>query len=564
MISTKKHIQQLAALLAAKNIIDIVVSPGSRNGALVQTLVGDGRFNCHNLVDERSAAYFAMGVSQAKQMPVALLCSSGTACLNYAPAVSEAYYQSIPLVLLTADRPEYWINQLEAQCINQRGIYKNFVVDEIQLPLGESPQELSRANREINRCLNMTLKTDKPVHINFPLEEPLYEFAEEELPDHIRNIPHTTTISDLSVEKIELLLNRLNQSDEVLLLVGQMNPLDGLSELIELFADSTGAVVLAEPLANVQVSSKVANFDLLLSRLQPESKEALRPELLITIGGQLVSKRIKQFLREWQPAEHWHIAAEAHYADTYWSLTDVLPVQPKLFFETMLSAFYDVNMGFKFNTPYRTKWTDLALQTEQIFCEAAHDLSFTDMRVHQLLKTYIPQESIVHYGNSSSIRYGILFPSQAGTCYSNRGTSGIDGSFSTAVGFASTSADINTVILGDLSFFYDSNALWNNDFPNNLRIIVLNNGGGNIFGLIPGPNKTQAFQKHFIAAHQFKIKGIVEAFGVAYLSATDEKSLKESLDQVYNNKRRKACVLEIFTNQEQNTTVYQQLFNTIK
>ncbi|MFV0554034.1 MAG: 2-succinyl-5-enolpyruvyl-6-hydroxy-3-cyclohexene-1-carboxylic-acid synthase [Mangrovibacterium sp.] len=544
MISPKKHIQQLAALLAAKEILDIVVSPGSRNGALVQTLVADGRFNCFNLVDERSAAYFALGMAQAKQVPVALLCSSGTAALNYAPAVAEAYYQGVPLVVLTADRPDYWIDQLEAQCINQRGIYQNFVASEISLPLGESPQEISHANRQINACLNAALEKRLPVHINFPLEEPLYEFVEEVLPSNIRNIPLTRQEVSLTIEKVELLVNRLHQSDQILILVGQLFPEEGLSELLELFADMTGAVVIAEPLANVRTERLIGNFDHTLSSLSEEEKEDLRPQIIITMGGQFVSKRIKQYLRSYQPHEHWHISVSSHQADTYWSLTDVIPLSAKAFLETMLSAFYDVEMGFQLQSNYRELWESFSQGAQ---AETKLSTDFTDARIHELLKEYIPEGSIVHYGNSASIRHAIAHPNRAGSVFCNRGTSGIDGSLSTAVGFASTSADLNTIVLGDLSFFYDSNALWNNDFPSNLRIIIINNGGGAIFGMIPGPSKTTAFRKHFLAEHSFRAKGIAETFGINYLSAENEAEVRKGLDYIYSRECRRACVLEVVT-----------------
>ncbi|HYQ56770.1 MAG TPA: thiamine pyrophosphate-binding protein, partial [Draconibacterium sp.] len=183
MISTKKHVQQLAALLHQKGINDVVISPGSRNGPMINTFVGSGLFNCRNVVDERSAAYFALGLAQALKKPVAIVCSSGTATLNYAPAIAEAYYLTIPLIVITADRPEYWIDQLENQCINQRGIYSNFVKKEYNLPLEESEIELWQAAREINECLSAAVSgKSAPVHINVPLEEPLHDLLDEELP----------------------------------------------------------------------------------------------------------------------------------------------------------------------------------------------------------------------------------------------------------------------------------------------------------------------------------------------------------------------------------------------
>jgi len=183
-ISDKKHVQQLASLLLSNGIEDIVISPGSRNGPLIHTFAGNALFYCRNIVDERSAAYFALGLAQNQRKPVALLCSSGTATLNYAPAVAEAFYRNIPLIVLTADRPDYWIDQQENQCIQQQGIYANFTKKEISLPLGETENELWLAAREINECLNLAVSgTPAPVHINIPLEEPLHNLLEQELPD---------------------------------------------------------------------------------------------------------------------------------------------------------------------------------------------------------------------------------------------------------------------------------------------------------------------------------------------------------------------------------------------
>ena len=215
MISTKKHIQQLAAILKAKGIEDIVISPGSRNGPLINTFAGSGQFNCRNIVDERSAGYFAIGLSQAIQKPVVLVCSSGTSTLNYAPAVAEAFYQNIPLIILTADRPTYWINQGENQSINQSYIYRDFSKKEISLPMGESDKELWFAEREINECLNIGVSgIPGPVHINIPLEEPLHDLLDEGLPT-VKNIEVAKTKALIAEKELEKLATDFNRSEKV-------------------------------------------------------------------------------------------------------------------------------------------------------------------------------------------------------------------------------------------------------------------------------------------------------------------------------------------------------------
>ncbi len=564
MISSKKQIQQLANILLAKEVTNIVISPGSRNGAIIHTLASNNQFNIINLVDERSAAYFAMGMAISKKQPIAILCSSGTATLNYAPAIAEAYYQNIPLIILTADRPEYLINQLEAQCINQKNIYSNFVTQEITLPIGESNIDIAKASRDINNCINSAINNSKPIHINIPIEEPIYELENKEINKlSVRNIRTAKLNTSIDIEKLEILLNKLNQTKKILIIAGQMSPYEGLQPLIDLFADSVGAVVIHEILSNLKLQSGLSNFDLILSSLNAEELVDYQPEIVISIGGQLVSKQIKQFLRKYPPYEHWHICQNETHADTYMCLSEIIPVNPLNFFESMLAAFYDVKMGFKLNSKYRDIWSAKSHKINTTYLNWIENQEFSDFKVHNIIAQNTPENSILHLGNSTSIRYAILngykFISEF---YCNRGTSGIDGSLSTAVGFASTSATINTIILGDLSFFYDSNALFNNDLPTNLRIIVINNQGGNIFGLIPGPNKTKAFEKSFLAKHNYSAKGIAETFGVEYISASDSNELSNALKKLYKN--RNISLLEVFTNTEINTQIFNNIFTEIK
>jgi 2-succinyl-5-enolpyruvyl-6-hydroxy-3-cyclohexene-1-carboxylate synthase len=258
MISTKKHVQQLAFLLQAKGITDVVISPGSRNGPLIHTMVLSELFNCRSIVDERSAAYFALGMAQALQKPVALVCSSGTAALNYAPAVAEAFYQNIPLVVITADRPGYWVNQGENQTIPQASIYRDFCKKEITLPLGESEKELWFAARLINETLNTSVSgLPGPVHINIPLEEPLHDLLDENLPP-AKVIEATDLKTILPEAELGKLAEIINNSEKILILAGQQNPNSELKNLLADFSEKTGAVVLKEHLVQPESSLRFA------------------------------------------------------------------------------------------------------------------------------------------------------------------------------------------------------------------------------------------------------------------------------------------------------------------
>lgn len=558
MISTKKHIHQLAALLLKKGITDIVISPGSRNAPMIHTFHGIAGFNCRNIVDERSAAYFALGLSLAKQQPVAVVCTSGTASLNYAPAVAEAFYQNIPLIVLTADRPDYWIDQAESQCIRQEGIYSNFVKKEVSLPLGESEKELWFAARQINECLNLvTSGKPAPVHINVLFEEPLHDLTDAELPD-VKEIGFAEIQSQISPNELADLAETISQSKKIMILAGQLNPNPELENALAKFVAKTGAVVLHEHLSNISKVDFCGSIDTILAAIVDENSTDYNPDLLISVGGQFVSKSLKQFLRKNQPAEHWHLSLGAEHFDTYQSLTKVIQSEAAEFFESLAGQELPTNSN------YLHVWKNKEKKVNQLRNEFLINIEFSDLKAFEQIGSSIPEDSVIHLGNSSPVRYALIHDRVKQTeYYSNRGTAGIDGCLSTAVGFASESYKINTVIVGDLSFFYDSNALWNKYIGSNLRIIVIHNGGGNIFSMIKGPGETPAFQEHFFTQNTHKAEGLAKAFGLEYFSASNESELKQALTEFYSPDQ-KAAVLEAFTDADVNVKVFRELFRKVK
>lgn len=559
MISNKKHIQQLAAILRAKGITDIVISPGSRSGPLVHTFAGSGKFNCRSVVDERSAGYFAIGLSEVIQKPVALVCSSGTSTLNYAPAVAEAFYRNIPLVVLTADRPPYWIDQLENQTIRQNNIYHDFCKKEITLPMGESEKELWFARRIVNETLNEAVsRTPGPVHINIPLEEPLHDLLDEDLPK-VKVIEVTETQSFLPENELKKLAAIFNKTAKILILAGQQNPNYEFEKLLAEVSEKSGAVVLKENLANLNDPRFCGIPDLLITSLLAENVADFQPDLLITFGGSFVSKPLKQFLRKNKPAAHWHISAANQHADTYQSLTRVIESKPEILFEQLLPNLKEKEKAF-FET-----WKNQEKKAATLRDEFIQGAGFCDLKVFSIIRRFIPGNSVVHLGNSSPVRYALLFDATKNVRYcSNRGVSGIDGSLSTTVGFASEYAKINTVILGDLSFFYDCNALWNKYIGSNLRIIVIHNGGGNIFSMIKGPSESSTFNEFFFTENKFSTKGIAQTFGLDYFSAENQSDMEQQLRKLWSPEQKKAVVLEVFTDAEMNTKVYRQLFKKVK
>lgn len=559
MISTKKHIQQLAAILLAHNINNIVISPGSRNGPLTHTFAGSGKFNCRSIVDERSAGYFAIGLSQSIKKPVVLVCSSGTASLNYAPAVAEAFYLNIPLIVLTADRPPFWINQGESQCIPQENIYHNFTKKEVSLPLGESEKELWHAKRLCNECFNETTSgTHGPVHINIPLDEPLHNLLDKELP--------TTSAIKTAKIKVEIvesewknLCSVFNQAKKVLILAGQQNPDSELENILAEFAKKKGVVVLKEYLSNLNHPAFNSSIDITMTAILSDNIQDFQADLLISFGGQFVSKSLKQFLRKNKPKNHWHLSASNEHFDTYQALSKVITMDSSCFFRQLLEK-----VTSKEKT-YWQCWKNKETEVKDIRDKYLDQINFSDLSVFNQLRQSIPENTIIHLGNSSPVRYALICDNSANVqYYGNRGTSGIDGSLSTAVGFASGSEKINTIILGDLSFFYDSNALWNKYINSNLRVIVINNRGGNIFGLIKGPSESPVFEEYFFTENKYKAEGIAKTFELDYYKAENEKELEIAITDFYSAKQSKAALLEIFTDAEINTRVFRGLFKSVK
>jgi len=314
-------------------------------------------------------------------------------------------------------------------------------------------------------------------------------------------------------------------------------------------------VVLREHLSNLNDDNFCGSIDMLMASILADKIEDFQPNLLISFGGQFVSKSLKQFLRQNQPDNHWHLSLSNEHFDTYQSLTKVV---------NMHADDFVVQLSEKVNSKNKTyleRWKEKEKKVNRSRDKFIEQAEFCDLKVFDQIRKAIPENSTIHLGNSSPVRYALICGSVKNTHYfGNRGTSGIDGPLSTVVGFASESGKINTIILGDLSFFYDSNALWNNYIGSNLRVIVIHNGGGNIFSMIKGPSESPAFQEHFFTENKLRAEGIAKAFGLDYFTAENEKELEWALQLFYSPGPEKAALLEVFTDAEVNTKMFRELF----
>lgn len=559
MITDKKHIQQLASLLLQKGITDVVISPGSRNSPMINQFFGLKAFNCLNVVDERSAGYVALGIALAKRNPVAVVCTSGTASINYGPAIAEAFYQKIPIVVITADRPRRWVDQADGQTVRQENLFVNHTLKSISLEEAERNDDFRHNNLQINEALNLVFSENPgPVHINIPLGEPLYGFSDDELPK-FRNIEWYSANAQLPSTELKKLLERWNASTRKMVIVGQLSTDGQINALVQKLAEDQGTVVLAEYLTNLSGERLIQSTDIVVAAISPEEKSEFQPEILLTFGQQIVSKRLKLFVRANQPIEHWHISVAGEHTDTYNSLSHVISSDAFSF----LNAFVPEIKNSGSN--YREIWKAAEQKAFQFQDQFLKGAPFCDLTACKTIAAYIPDHSVVHLGNSSPVRLMQMFdPTQGCGYYGNRGTSGIDGSLSTAVGFSMFSDKINTLVLGELSFFYDSNALWNPHFPENLRIIVLNNGGGNIFRLIGGPRQSPALNEHFVAQHNLKAEGLAAAFGINYLKAETQEELSKALNIIFASGFSGPVILEVLTDGELSAKVFQELYEQFK
>jgi 2-succinyl-5-enolpyruvyl-6-hydroxy-3-cyclohexene-1-carboxylate synthase len=551
--------QSITDLCFKKNIKNIVISPGSRNAPLTLGFNLNPYFKTYSIVDERAAAFFALGIAQQIKFPVILVCTSGSALLNYYPAISEAYYSNIPLVILSADRPEKLLNIGDGQTINQKNVFnKNIGYSE---NLNQNDNYflnlfgLRDNNQEkINKALNFSIEKQSPVHINIPFSEPLYEITNSLSVDSINKIPR---LNNQNVKKVSSFRNKWQNSIKKIILIGVSSPYLLSKKSIDLLAGDSSLLVLTENTSNVYHPSFCNKIDQLIAPLTNNELKEFRPEILITIGGMIISKKIKAILRDNKPNEHWHIGT--HDAnDTFFCLTKHFKTSPNNIISKLYENFNDNGSDFY------NKWDLVISKRKEKHKEYLSNLIYCDFKVFDYVLNSIPSKSMLQVSNSSAIRYTQLFDLDSSiNVFCNRGTSGIDGSTSTAVGAASVFKGNTVFITGDLSFFYDSNALWNNFIPSSFRVILINNKGGGIFKILTKDNNTELFKKFFETKHDLYAKDLCNMYGFEYFISNDEDTLKNVLNDFYNESE-KPRLLEVITDNDYNQDYLLNYFDYIK
>ncbi len=554
MFSDKQNINTLTSLLIAHGIKNAVVCPGSRNAPIVHNLNECGEIKCWSVTDERSAGFYAIGMAQATQKPVVVCVTSGSALLNLAPAVAEAHYQHIPLIVVSADRPRQWIGQLDGQTLPQTDALLPFVRKAVCLPEPHDEETRWLCNRLINEALfQACVHGCAPVHINVPTSEPLFTFDTPALPKE-RAFRHIPRHGQHSIPA--LLLDETSRAQHPLIVIGQMAKDAVSTQTMDTLTNTF--TVFSEPLGNN--SGKTMHFDE-VTRCRHEAGKPM-PDIIIYAGGTLVSKAARHFLRKSQAKTYLITTDTSSTPDPTMWLEGVVECADNRDIDRLLLALAtecgkDRNAEReRFNAVWRQSLAKAALHARTL------TPPFTQMATVKYLEEKIGSGSNgihTHYANSTAIRLANIYAGHYVWC--NRGVNGIEGSVSTAAGFSLLAEGTVVCVTGDLSFFYDQNALWNQCTDGRLRTVLLNNGGGGIFRQLKGLQSSPAAERFIEASHSTSAQGICQQNGVAYSSAHDMKEMQDGIDRLLTLKSARPMLLEVFTDANADAAALEEYYS---
>lgn len=514
MYSNKENVNILTSLLVAHGVRHAVVCPGSRNSPIVHNLNECPDIQCYPVTDERSAGFYALGMTQCLNEPVIVCVTSGTALLNLAPAVAEAYYQHRRLVVISADRPAQWIDQLDGQTLPQPDALGRFVRKAVSLPEPHDEEERWYCNRLVNEAL---MVRHAPVHINVPVSEPLFEYSVSSLPEE---------------RKIELL------------------PADTLphtlSHVVRMFMQARRPMLIAGQPMNPNMDEAVC---------LAEKEERYVPDFVLYIGGSVVSKRVKRFLRK--AKETWAVNETGEVNDTFMNLTHIVQGDGEVVADQIRFMLEQQPH------PFVQLWEGLLESVRQHAAAYAPPYSqMVTVKCVESQRSKVKGQLSIHYANSTAIRLANIYACHE--LYCNRGVNGIDGSLSTAAGFSCVTDEKVLCVIGDLSFFYDQNALWNQNLRGNFRILLMNNGKGGIFNMLSGLEKSPARDKFVAAEHHTSAQGICEQNGIVYLRAEDMTEMQDGVHRLLQEQSDRPVLLEVFTDAAVDEQVFRDYYEQLR
>jgi 2-succinyl-5-enolpyruvyl-6-hydroxy-3-cyclohexene-1-carboxylate synthase len=537
-------IHNIPEICSQLGMTDVVMSPGSRCAPLTIAFAQHPQITERSIPDERSAAFIGMGMALNQDRPVALVCTSGTALLNYSPAVAEAFYQEIPLVILSADRPPEWTDQQDGQTIHQINAFGKHVKKSYQLPTdNEHPESEWQITKIISDAINLANSYPKgPVHVNIPLREPFYPNNLIKYSKEIKVIKSRPGKHTLTENELKELYTEIKNYSKILIIAGQGNYSPTLSYEIECWKTP----VISEVISNLPANEcSITTHDKFLDL----GTTNFKPDLLITFGLSVLSKSLKSYLKKHKAKAHWHIQENGNIApDTFQSLTDVINCHPEDFFKHL-------RPGQTCNI-WTSNWCNANEKGVSSIKNSLEKIEFGEFKALKIITDHLPASSNLHLANSMAVRYANYYPPKNNLVYANRGTSGIDGSTSTCIGVSLSNPNtLNILYSGDLSFFYDQNALWNNYIGDNIRIVIFNNHGGGIFRMIDGPAKQKELEANFVVDQKLNAKLAAKQYGFNYCSADNEEDLMNVLPDFFAPSEQ-SVILEIETDGIKNTELF--------
>lgn len=560
MYSNKENVNILTSLLLEYGVSDAVVCPGSRNAPIVHNLSVCEAIRCRPVTDERSAAFYALGLAIATRRPTVVCVTSGSALLNVMPAVAEAAYQHVPLVVISADRPQQWIDQLDGQTIPQSDALGRFVRKAVQLPEPHNDEERWLCRRLVNEAMHLaTCRQGAPVHINVPISEPLFEFSTEQLPQLSRfNNIKRAAINDASMD----MPDAFHDATRPMIVIGQLAHGTISHETIRSLSEKY--VVMSEPLSSP--SYMTIHFDEAIRYIvsdnssindDEDDKTAYYPDYVIYVGNTLVSKPARRFLRNAKAPSCLITPDAADIHDPLMTLTDIVECDT-VSINALLASLCDAP-----DTDERCRFHD-RWQSFLDACAAHADAYAPEYSQMATVKYFEEQladldiDICVHYANSSAVRLACIYAQHYVWC--NRGVNGIEGSLSTAAGFSLATHDMTVCVIGDLSFFYDQNALWNSNLRGNLRIILLNNRGGGIFRQLPGLSDSPAADDLVMASHENTAQGICTQNDIGYMSAKNMDEMQIGIVTLLTRESERPMLLEVFTDSNDDVKALEKYF----
>ena len=542
-------ILNIAEICTQMGIKNAVISPGSRSAPITLGFANHQKITSKIVNDERSAGFIALGMALQLNEPVVLICTSGTAALNYAPAIAEAYYQQIPLLVLTADRPPELIDQQDGQCLRQFEIFKNYSKASYQTPEKlDSEDDINEVYQIIEKAINDTLEGCKgPVHINIPLREPFYPTQKVEF-DSFSNLKSIESCELASNSGFSYLSTKINESNKVLFIAGQQQKDTELLNYVEKLVQKKYPVI-TDINSNLSEIENVINNEEIL--LQNDLSEDLHPEIVVTFGNSILSKKLKLYFRKTK-VKHLHIAETDPIPNFFFQLNDSFQCKPKEYFRLTLE---DLQTG---DIDYFEQWQNINKSIQTKKSGLLSKFEFSEPHIINKIVNSLPSNSNIHLSNSMTVRwFNYLGVDKSFTIQSNRGVSGIDGCTSTALGYSMYSDSQNFLFTGDIAFFYDRNAFWNDFIPNNLKVILLNNHEGGIFNMILGPNNQPEHLQYFTSSQKLTAKNLCNDFHLDYFTCKNQDELDNHLESFIDSP--KCTVLEIETDSNTNKLILDKL-----